>query len=75
MSGRGACWGKAVVERFFGCLKNEWLLMVTHLTRNGMNEDIDKYIKYYNYDRLHAANCDLSPVKYEMCLKDVSGWT
>ena len=26
MSGVGACWDNAVVERFFGSLKNEWLL-------------------------------------------------
>ena len=26
MSGKGACWDNAVVERFFGSLKNEWLL-------------------------------------------------
>lgn len=33
MSGRSACWDNAVVERFFGSLKNEWLLNTT-------NEDV-----------------------------------
>lgn len=36
MSGVGACWDNAVVERFFGSLKNEWLLKVYHLTRQTM---------------------------------------
>ena len=40
MSGRGACLDNAVVERFFGSLKNEWLLNIYHLTRQGMNEDV-----------------------------------
>ena len=38
MNGVGACWDNAVVERFFGSLKNEWLLKVYHLTRQGMKQ-------------------------------------
>ncbi len=75
MSGRGACWDNAVVERFFGSLKNEWLIKVVHLTRETMKKDVEDYIRYYNHDRLHTANGDLSPVKFEMCVKKVSGWT
>jgi len=30
MSGKGACWDNAVVERFFGSLKHEWLNSVIH---------------------------------------------
>ncbi len=33
-----------VVERFFGRLKNEWLLNIYHLTRQGMKEDVEAYI-------------------------------
>ena len=29
----GACWDNAVVERFFGSLKHDWLLKVSQLTR------------------------------------------
>ena len=43
MSGVGACWDNAVVERFFGRLKNEWLLKVYHLTRQTMKEDVEQY--------------------------------
>ncbi|MFU7508229.1 integrase core domain-containing protein, partial [Vibrio cholerae] len=45
----------AVVERFFGSLKNEWLLNVYHLTRESMKTDAEKYIKYYNSVRLHTS--------------------
>ena len=65
MSGKGACWDNAVVERFFGSLKNEWLLKVIHLTRESMKIDVPKYILYYNHERLHTTLGDLTPVAYE----------
>ena len=74
MSGVGACWDNAVVERFFGSLKNEWLLKVYHLTRQGMKQDVEHYIRYYNQQRLHSANSDLSPVEFELSQMKVSGF-
>ncbi|QHS26527.1 hypothetical protein GW537_12400 [Piscirickettsia salmonis] len=44
MSSVGACVDNAVVERFFGSLKHEWLLNVIHLTRDTMKEDVEAYI-------------------------------
>lgn len=44
MSGKGACWDNAVVERFFGSLKNEWLLNIYHLTREVMKHNITSVI-------------------------------
>ncbi|MBO1256989.1 IS3 family transposase [Alteromonas sp. 5E99-2] len=33
-------------------------------------------MRYYNLERLHTANEDLSPVQYEQSsLRKVSGWT
>lgn len=55
MSGRGAFWDTAV-ERFFGSLKNEWLLNIYHLTLPGMKEDVEAYIRYYNQIRPHTVN-------------------
>jgi len=74
MSGVGACWDNAGVERFFGRLKNEWLLKVYHLSRQTMKQDVEHYIRYYNHDRLHSANEDLSPVEFEMSQLNVSGF-
>ena len=61
----GAYWDNAVVERFFGSLKHDWILKVHQPTREHMKQDVILYIKYYNLERLHTANRDMSP----MCLK------
>ncbi len=70
----GACWDNAVVERFFGSLKHDWLFKVHQPTREHTKEDVLAYMRYYNLDRLHSANNDMSPVNYEKSLKKVSGW-
>lgn len=70
----GACWDNAVVERFFGSLKHDWILKIAQPTREHMKQDVTAYMKYYNQDRLHTANGDMSPINYEMSLKKVSGW-
>ena len=61
----GACWDNAVVERFFGSLKHDWIFKVHQPTREHMINDVQAYIKYYNLDRLHSSNNDLSPAQYE----------
>lgn len=72
MSGKGACWDNAVVERFFGSLKHEWLSNITYLTRKNMISDVEQYMRYYNYIRLHTRNGNMSPVKFEISQKKVS---
>ena len=62
----GACWDNAVVERFFGSLKHDWLLKVPQPTRDHMRNDVTAYMRYYNLKRLHTANGDMSPVEYEL---------
>ncbi len=71
----GACWDNAVVERFFGSLKHDWLFKIAQPTREHMKKDVAAYMRYYNFDRLHTANGDQSPINYENSLKKVSGWT
>ncbi len=71
----GACWDNAVVERFFGSLKHDWIFKIAQPTREHMTKDVAAYMKYYNMIRLHTANGDLSPINYENSLKKVSGWT
>ncbi|WP_102531010.1 IS3 family transposase [Shewanella sp. 10N.286.52.B9] len=61
----GACWDNAVVERFFGSLKHDWVFKVAQPTREFMKQDVAAYMKYYNLERLHSANGDLSPVEFE----------
>ena len=72
----GACWDNAVVERFFGSLKHDWIFKIAQPTREHMRKDVAAYMRYYNLERLHTANGDQSPVNYEEnSLKKVSGWT
>jgi putative transposase len=71
----GACWDNAVVERFFGSLKHDWIFKVSQPTREHMKKDVAEYMRYYNLERLHTANGDLSPVAYENSLRKVSGWS
>ena len=68
----GACWDNAVVERFFGSLKHYWILKVAYPARKHMKKDVAKYMKYYNLNRLHSANGDLSPIEYENSFGKVS---
>jgi len=71
----GACWDNAVVERFFGSLKHDWILKLHQPTRNHMKKDVAAYMRYYNVDRLHSANDDLSPMKFELSELKVSTTT
>ena len=71
----GACWDNAVVERFFGSLKHDWILKIPQPTRKNMQQDVAEYMKYYNLERLHTANGDQSPISYENSLRKVSGWS
>lgn len=68
----GACWDNAVVERFFGSLKHDWLFKVSQPTREFMKQDVAAYMKYYNIERLHSANGDLSPIEFENSQLNVS---
>ncbi|GAD77655.1 putative transposase [Vibrio azureus NBRC 104587] len=68
----GACWDNAVVERFFGSLKHDWLLKVPQLTREHMRNDVATYMQYYNLDRLNTANNNMSLINYEVSFRKVS---
>ena len=71
----GACWDNAVVERFFGSLKHDWIFKIAQPTREHMKKDVAAYMRYYNLERLHTTNGDQSPINYENSLKKVSGRT
>ncbi|MDE9462968.1 integrase core domain-containing protein, partial [Xenorhabdus bovienii] len=71
----GACWDNAVVERFFGSLKHDWLFKTHNENPSEMKKDVLDYLHYYNLTRLHTANNYLTPVEYEMTFKKVSGFS
>ena len=65
MSRKGNCLDNAVIESFFGTLKQEIFYEDTKFTSiNELKTTIDEYIHYYNYDRIKSKLKGLSPVKY-----------
>ena len=64
-----ACWDPAVVERSFGSLKHDWIFKQHQPTREHMEKDVAAFMKYYNLERLHTANNDMSPINHENSLK------
>ena len=75
MGSIGACWDNAVVERFFGSLKHDWVFKVHQPTRDFMKQDVTAYMRYYNLERLHSSNGDQSPIEFENSQIKVSGWS
>jgi len=66
MSRKGNCWDNAVVESFFGSLKNEWVQKKIYQTMEDAKKDIFNYIEvFYNRKRRHASLGYVSPVVYE----------
>jgi putative transposase len=67
MSGRGNCYDNAVMESFWGTLKNEWVHHHKYMTRSQARTDIFSYIEgFYNTIRLHSSLGYLSPVEFEV---------
>jgi len=66
MSRKGNCWDNAVAESFFHSLKTELIYREIFETRAQANQAIFEYIEvFYNRQRMHSANGNLSPVEFE----------
>ena len=66
MSRKGDCWDNAVVESFFGSLKQERVQWRSYQTRYEAQQDILEYISmFYNSQRLHSYLDYQSPNQYE----------
>jgi len=66
MSGKGECYDNAVMESFFGTLKNERVHHQKYKTRSFARTDIFGYIEgFYNTVRLHSSLGYLSPIEFE----------
>lgn len=68
MSRKGNCLDNAVIESFFGTLKEEIFFHDKHQRRftsiDKLKQVIDEYIHYYNHDRIKSKLKGLSPVQY-----------
>lgn len=72
MSRKGDCWDNAVVESFFGSLKQELVQWKHYQSRHEAQQDILRYITtFYNPERLHSYLGYRSPNHYEADLKEI----
>ena len=66
MSRKEDCWDNAVVESFFGTLKQERVQWKNYQTRYEAQQDVLEYISmFYNSRRLHSYLDYMSPNDYE----------
>jgi transposase InsO family protein len=66
MSRKGNCWDNAVVESFFGTLKEELIYRGSWPTRQMAASAIGKYIDgFYNLRRRHSTLGYISPIEFE----------
>jgi putative transposase len=64
MSRKANCLDNAVMESFFGHLKDELYCNTTFLTAQALTAAIDDYIAWFNTERGHSTLEGLSPVQY-----------
>jgi putative transposase len=64
MSRKGNCYDNAVMENFFGHLKEELFHHVRFLSTNALAAALDEYIHWYNTERISTKLKGLSPVQY-----------
>jgi putative transposase len=64
MSRKGNCLDNAVMESFFGHLKDELYCNTTYLTVDALTAAIGAYIAWFNTERSHSTLKGLSPVQH-----------
>lgn len=68
MSRKGNCLDNAVMENFFGLLKQEVYYGVVYDSYEALKSAIEQYIKYYNEQRIKEKLGWKSPVQYRLSL-------
>ena len=66
MSRKGNCLDNAVMENFFGLLKTELLYLREFESLEEFRYELEKYIYYYNHQRIKGKLKGLSPVQYRI---------
>jgi putative transposase len=64
MSRKGNCHDNAAMESFFAVLKSEFFHLNKFKSVEELKTELDKYIHYYNHDRIKMTLGGLSPVQY-----------
>lgn len=66
MSRKGNCYDNSVMENFFGILKQEMYYGTTYYSFDELKNKIEKYIKYYNEQRIKEKLGWMSSVEYRL---------
>lgn len=69
MSCKATCADNAVMENFFGLLKQEMYYGEVLISYESLEKKNEQYIHYYNNDRIKQKLTGMSPVKYEVTEK------
>lgn len=64
MSRKGNCLDNAIAENFFGIMKSELLYLKFFYSKEHFISELEKYIYYYNNNRIKTRLSNLSPVEY-----------
>ena len=66
MSRKGNCLDNSPMENFFGILKQEMYYGVEFKNYDELVVEIEKYIRWYNEDRIKTKLNGMSPVMYRL---------
>ena len=69
MSRKGNCYDNSVMENFFGILKQEMYYGVVYYSYEELRDAIEKYIVYYNEQRIKQKLGWMSPIEYRLKLQ------
>jgi len=64
MSRKATCADNAAMENFFSLLKQEMYYGEQLISYEALQKKIEKYISYYNNDRIKQKLAGMSPVNY-----------
>lgn len=66
MSHRGHCWENCPIENWFSQLKEEWIRPYGEMTTEQAENEIKKYVKWYNTQRIQKKLNYLTPEQYKL---------
>ena len=64
ISAKGSSVDNVPIESFFSCLKSECIYRIKRLDVKDIENIINKFIKYYNTERLQSKLKELTPIEY-----------
>lgn len=66
MSRKGNCYDNSIMENFFGIMKQEMYYGCVYYSYEELKDAIEKYIDYYNNQRIKQKLSWMSPVEYRL---------